>query len=228
MASAVDDAATGKILAASGIMKPPVKPITALKVTRPNEDLVAAAFADDIAKATALLTEHPGLANGHYSGGNSSCAIHWACTQGNADMVKLLLKFGADPNARSNDLSTPLQCVLCASFTLVSLPTTTGSPHSIHPRPLLPLSTTSNAVWEGQDVVTQVLLDAGADPTLQNSQRKTAFQLADGEEDVIKVLQAWMTKQRSSSNGFAPPPALVNPMAPFTASPAVEAAQQKQ
>ena len=97
-----------------------------------------------------------------------------------------------------------------------------------HPPLSTPSPHLSNAVWEGQDGVVQVLLDAGADPTLQNCNRKSVFQLADGEADCVAVLQKWMAKQRSSLSGFAPPPALVNPMAPFTASPEVIAVQQRQ
>lgn len=69
-------------------------------------DILEAVRHADLARISSLLDSSPHLVNLKDSAGYSP--LHWACVDGDQEVIKLLLQKGAEVNAQSNEGYTPL------------------------------------------------------------------------------------------------------------------------
>ena len=119
-------------------------------------------------------------------------ALCIAASMGNIEVVKLLLKFGADPNIQNSRGKTPLHAARCCHDQLVKELLNAGAlPTIVDMNGDTPLHL---AVVEMSLSVVQVLLDAGADPKMTNRYGRTPINLAKygkkRNSQVARMLQA--------------------------------------
>ena len=138
-----------------------------------------------------LLAHDPDLSFRAFLG---ATALHWAYFSGQAEVVKLLLEAGADPTARDHEYDcTPRAFGICvaASWGFAGIfervlrmdPTAVnileGRATPLH-----------EAAREGHKAIVEALLASGADPSIQDSQGRTALDLAQlgDHQSIVEIL----------------------------------------
>ena len=112
-------------------------------------------------------------------------ALFMAASNGNIEVVKLLLKFGADSNIQNSHGTTPLHAAIWGHYQLVKELLNAGALHTIvdmngdTPLHLAVVASSLNVV--------EVLLDAGADPKMTNRQGMTPLNLANRRKSTSKI-----------------------------------------
>jgi ankyrin repeat protein len=152
-----------------------------------------------------LLTEHKNaLSVDAVEPGSGCSALVFAANSGNANMLRMLLTRGADPNvggsaswarplhsAARNGRLECLQILLAAGARVNEYAQMTLTPTPLHA-----------AAWGGSGPCVRALLEAGADPTLRTADgSKTALDVAVKmkRQDAIDVLQEFATKRTTAT-----------------------------
>jgi len=181
-----------------------------LTAAAPTPSVADAAMRRDTASVRTLLKEK---ADVNAAQGDGMTALHWAASQGDAELVGALLKAGADVHKTTRlggytplhlaamEGDAPVIELLAASGAAVGAPTTTGA------TPLM-LAATS-----GHTAAVQALLDRGADPNaVESSAGETAlmFATADDRADVVALLlkrgaRAEMVSKVADLTNLTPP-----------------------
>ncbi|HSD28164.1 MAG TPA: ankyrin repeat domain-containing protein [Vicinamibacteria bacterium] len=168
----------GLALALAACRRSPGPPTGALA------DLLAAAGQGNVSRVRQIVEEDPGLARESFEGARSG-PVRAAADGGHVEVMRLLLRAGADPRERDIDGRTPLhgaKSVEAAALLLESgvspdVRSTAGS---------TPLMTCAAA-----PSVVERLLEAGARPDLRDSDGRTALHHAIGQvgmENVESIL----------------------------------------
>ncbi len=159
-----------------------------LSAAAPTTTVADAAMRHDAAAVRALIAEHGDV---NASQGDGMTALHWAASQGDAELVTLLLRAGADVtkttrlggyeplHLAAQAGAAPVIDLLVAGGAKVSAPTTTGA------TPLMLAATT------GKAAAVKAPLDRGADPNVAESANKETalmFAAADDRADVAALL----------------------------------------
>ncbi len=114
-----------------------------------------------------LLLDHGADPNARDWGGQTP--LHWAVGNGHVSVIELLLERGADPNARDANGNTPLHIAAIAKY----FSDEAELMFEIAPRILGP----AGFPYDRTDVV-RLLLEYGADPTIENHGGMTPLELA--------------------------------------------------
>lgn len=162
------------------------------------QDVLAASAEGNAAKVRAILRRQPELANARDPGGMT--ALHLAVRHGRVPVADVLLKNGADPNARN-------------SRGLVPLHLTAYSPSPTEPMELAALLIAHKAdvnaasrrgytplhlaIFMDREPLARFLLDHGANPNARNEAGHTALQFAERvrNDKLIKVLREHGAKE---------------------------------
>lgn len=154
-------------------------------------------------QAAALLIAAGSDVKAPTAGFSKITPLLWASSYNSPNVIRLLIKAGANPNAvGSYDGSLPL-----GSACQYSAPDTV--PESI--RVLLELGADVNAIgsggrpaihwaagWFGREPLVRFLLEHGADPTIRDRSGDTALDIAEreGKEKVAAMLREWQQRRR--------------------------------
>ena len=146
----------------------------------------------------ALLQKHPELlpilreagANPNDVDGFHNTALGHAILCYPVEVVKTLLKFGADPNQECTHL-LPLVHAACADQIecIVTLLNNGGNPNLPQWNGVIPLH---SAVRNGQPEIVKCMLQFGADPKIKGPDKRDSIQLAilDKRKDLVELLKA--------------------------------------
>jgi hypothetical protein len=106
--------------------------------------------------------------------------LHWAALKGYVDAVELLVKHGADVNARNGDGDTPLHLAAGKGCS------TSFSERGLPP----PIFEEREGDYAG---VVRLLLESGADPSIRNNEGKTALDIARQwvHEDIVAIIEEY-------------------------------------
>ncbi|KAG0478780.1 hypothetical protein HPP92_013499 [Vanilla planifolia] len=108
---------------------------------------------------------------------NGQTLLHLAISRGRADLVQLILEFGADVEARNRAGRSALEAASAAGETLIAeLLLARGA--STRPSPESPRGPVHHAAAEGHVEVLRLLLLNGADPNFQAADGRTALHLS--------------------------------------------------
>lgn len=149
-----------------------------------------AALRADLDQVELLLDSDATLVNTH--AGRGKTPLHQAVTSGSDEMVALLLRRGADPNATDDTGMTPLH--VAASWTttaraglLVEAGAEVDARDSIGNTPL------HEAALNGRGSMSYFLLKSGADPRVENALGQTPLDLAEsgGFARISELLRDW-------------------------------------
>jgi ankyrin repeat protein len=144
----------------------------------------------DIASVIQMLSQESSLVDlveGDMTG------LMWACQLRNAELVKNLLEYGADPNLGSEEMETPLHV---AAFegdvkivqALLSYGANFAAPTVDGKTPLM------NAAQSGSTDLIKLLLDAGANPTTRDTSGRTCLHWAAiGDHDDASLVRLVVT-----------------------------------
>lgn len=142
-----------------------------------------------------LLAHDPDLSFRAFLGGT---ALHWAYFSGQPEVVKLLLQAGADPTLRDQEYNcTPRAFGICVAagwgFPRIFERVLHMDPKAVN---ILEGRATPlhEAAREGHKEIVAALLAAGADPSLHDSEGRTALDLArlGNQESVVEILESIM------------------------------------
>ncbi len=145
--------------------------------------LIAATRSQDLTRLRKMVAANRRLVRGQDAGG--STPLHHAAAFGNVGAIHVLLKAGADVNARNNRGATPLHWsaadaektrLLLDKGARINTQTETG-------RTALYLA----ASQSGREDVVRVLLDGGADPNLSTLPGRTPLMAASAEGEVTAM-----------------------------------------
>lgn len=151
-------------------------------------DLRSAVFLDDEAQVEALIKADPALVS-------STPVLNWAAQEGRANIIRLLLAAGANIEQEDSMVRTrPLHwAVVRGHFEAVDVLIDAGArlDHQVFWKPLGDLTPLMAASWGDDAKIVQRLLDAGADPSVVNSDGKTAEDYAkmNNSSAALKLLQ---------------------------------------
>jgi ankyrin repeat protein len=161
-----------------------IKEAVAAKPVDPQpKALIAATRSQDLTHLRKMVGANPRLVRGQDAGG--STPLHHAAAFGNVGAIQVLLKAGADVNARNNRGATPLHWsaadaektrLLLDKGARINTQTETG-------RTALYLA----ASQSGREDVVRVLLDGGADPNLSTLPGRTPLMAASAEGEVTAM-----------------------------------------
>ena len=162
----------------------PARPLAEL-----NKELLEAVRAGDVQRVRELLEAG---ANPNARDKDGLTPLHWAASEGHADIVKILLEHGADPNTKIKYGWTPLHYASREGHAdVVKLLLEHGAdPNTKKDDGLTPLHV---AAFSGHADVVKLLLEHGADPNARNYLGWTPLDVAEGQ--VRDVLERW-TRQR--------------------------------
>jgi ankyrin repeat protein len=113
--------------------------------------------------------------------------LHIAAAEGRVDVAELLVKHGADVNARNNNNSTPLH--LAANAGVAELLIRHGAEVNVRDKDgFTPLHWAAD---KGHLDVARLLLEMGADPNIIDKENKTPLDIAreKGHENVARVIE---------------------------------------
>jgi ankyrin repeat protein len=135
-----------------------------------------AAMRADLKSVNKLLDRHPALIEA--IGERGKVPLHHAVTSGSDEMVQMLLKRGADPNATDDTRMTPLHVSAWWADTartklLIDAGADVTATDAFGNTPL------HEAAIQGRGANAKLLLDLGGDPTLKNREGKTSLDLAE-------------------------------------------------
>lgn len=157
----------------------------------PNDPLLSAIVNGDVSEAKRVLDGNPSLVNRDYGG--ATRPIHFAVLtnrRGSA-MVELLIKRGADPNARDDAENTPVMLATSTGHidSLRALLRNGGDPNALSKRGVSALHV---AAWKGNARAVRTLVEGGAQVNIWDAtaRRYTPLHYAArfGKADAASVL----------------------------------------
>jgi uncharacterized protein len=140
-----------------------------------------------------LLAHNPDLSFRAFLG---ATALHWAYFSGQREVVELLLRAGADPTLRDDEYNcTPKAFGICVASNW-GYPAIFARVLAMDPTAVNILDGRGTPLHEaaraGHAQIVQSLLAAGADPSIQDSEGRTALDLARAhqQDGIIQILQS--------------------------------------
>jgi hypothetical protein len=153
-----------------------------------TEPVVEAAKNGDLETVKTILKEDPSKLNA--TDGENYTSLHWACMRAHWDIVKFLIKKGADLNIMGGDGGTPINwAVHHDNVEIIKLMVEKGTKLNI--RNKWGMTELHTAIWRGCIHVVEYLLDNGSDPMSKTNEGWTAMHYAfrSGHDNIIEMLR---------------------------------------
>lgn len=157
----------------------------------PQNQLLSAVNHQDLQGVERLLREHPQLDINYRTPRTGQSALLNAVSTGDPQLVRMLLRHGANPSLGSNDQQTPLIIAAHHGYVeIVQLLIAAGANVNAS-EARYGFTALSSAAKEGHGYIVGILLAAGADSHALTKDGQTALQLASmhNRQDVIRILQ---------------------------------------
>lgn len=159
----------------------------------PNDQLLSAVNYQDLKSVERLLNEHPPPDINYRTPRTGQSALGDAVSTGNAQLVDMLLRHGANPSLGTFEQQTPLIIAAHHDYAeIVQLLIAAGADVNVA-ETRYGFTALSSAAREGHGHVVGLLLDAGADTRARIKDGRSALQLASmyNRQDVVHMLQRY-------------------------------------
>jgi ankyrin repeat protein len=168
----------------------------------PQNQLLSAVVDRDLEGVARLLREHSQLDINYRTPRTGQSALSNAVSTGDAQLVRMLLRHGANPSLGSYEQQTPLILAAHHGYVeIVQLLIAAGADVNTSEE-RYGFTALTSAAKEGHGYIVGLLLAAGADSHALTKDGRTASQLASqyNRQDVIRILQRYDNGQRKDSD----------------------------